>query len=98
QNTTSAQASSNFNISGNGTAGGTLSANIVNSNTQYNIGGSRVFSIAGSNNTFAGLSTGTTGSNNSFFGASAGGSNTSGVSNAFFGRSAGASNMTGVLN
>src|SRR5438876_873142 len=45
QNTTSQQGSSNFNISGNGTAGGTLSANIVNASTQYNIGGNRVFAI-----------------------------------------------------
>src|SRR6266568_3692095 len=45
QNTTSLQGSTaNFNISGNGTAGGTLSGNIVNGATQYNIGGSRVLS------------------------------------------------------
>src|SRR2546425_4369160 len=49
QNTTSAQTGSNFNISGSGTAGGTLTANVVNAATQYNIGGSRVL-IAGPNN------------------------------------------------
>src|SRR6266536_768634 len=41
QNATTQQAGANFNISGNGTAAGTLSANIVNATTQYNIGGAR---------------------------------------------------------
>src|SRR6266545_606773 len=40
QNTTSQQAGSNFNISGNGTAGGVLSGNLVNAATQFNLGGS----------------------------------------------------------
>src|SRR5256884_1198632 len=38
QNTTGPQASSNFNINGNGTASGTLSGNLLNAVTQYNIG------------------------------------------------------------
>jgi hypothetical protein len=38
QNTTGQQSTSNFNISGNGTAGGTLTGNIVSATTQYNIG------------------------------------------------------------
>jgi hypothetical protein len=42
QNTASLQASSNFNISGNGTAAGTLSGNIINATTQYNTGSNRV--------------------------------------------------------
>ncbi len=42
QNATTTQAASNFNISGNGTAGGTLSGNAVNATTQYNLGGSRL--------------------------------------------------------
>src|ERR1044072_4906258 len=42
QNSTSQQAGSNFNISGNGTAGGTLSSNIVDAAAQYNLGGSRI--------------------------------------------------------
>src|SRR5438477_2317185 len=50
QNTTSLQASSNFNVSGSGTAGGTLSANAVNAATQYNIGGSRVLGTPGAGN------------------------------------------------
>ena len=36
QNTTTPQADASFNISGNGTAGGTLSGNVVNTATQYN--------------------------------------------------------------
>ena len=55
QNTTVAQAASNFNISGNGTAGGTLSGNAVNSMTEYDIAGSRVLTAGGASNTFLGL-------------------------------------------
>jgi len=50
QNSTSQQAATNFNISGNGTAGGTLSGNAVNAATQYNLGGQRILSTAGTNN------------------------------------------------
>lgn len=49
QNTTSPQASSNFNISGTGTA------SIFNAATQYNIGGNHVLSNAGTDNLFAGV-------------------------------------------
>ena len=42
QNTNSQQPATNFNVSGNGTIGGTLTGNIVNSSTQFNIGGLRV--------------------------------------------------------
>jgi hypothetical protein len=68
QNTASPQTASNFNISGNGTAGGTLGANIVNATTQYNIGGSRVLSVAGTSNAFVGVGAGAanTGFTNSF--------------------------------
>jgi hypothetical protein len=52
QNMTTPQAGANYNISGGGTAGGTLSANVVNAATQYNIGGSRVLSVTGSSNLF----------------------------------------------
>ncbi len=101
QNTTSPQAASNFNISGNGAAGGTLTGNVVNTTTQYNIAGSRVLSNAGSGNIFAGVGAGgsnTTGANNSFFGAGAGGLNTGGNFNSFVGNSAGHSNTTGQEN
>jgi hypothetical protein len=101
QNTTSQQAASNFNISGDGTAGGTLSANAITSATQYNIGGSRVLSVAGTNNTFAGVGSGianTTGENNSFYGYYAGTANTTAISNSFFGIFAGVLNQTGSGN
>ncbi|MEK6303501.1 MAG: tail fiber domain-containing protein [Acidobacteriota bacterium] len=101
QNTNTLQAASNFNISGNGTAGGTLSANAVNATTQYNIGGGRVLSASFfSSNVFVGLGAGAAniGNSNSFFGASAGAASTSGNFNSFFGASAGASNTTGFSN
>ena len=68
---------------------------------QINLGGSRVLSVAGTNNLFAGVSAGTnntTGSDNSFVGASAGSSNTTGISNSFVGFHAGLSNTTGNFN
>src|SRR5438552_3480872 len=48
------QAGANFNISGNGTAGETLTGNLINSATQYNLGGNRILSAPGTNNLFAG--------------------------------------------
>jgi len=101
QNGTAQQPASSFNISGNGNAGGLLSAPIVVATTQYNIGFSRVLSTAGTDNLFAGVGAGsanTTGSNNSFFGRSAGSANTSGAFNSFFGTNAGQANMTGGAN
>jgi hypothetical protein len=108
QNATNPQASSNFNISGNGTAGGMLSAGLVNTATQYNINGSRAFVINGggfpASNTFVGADAGAAtipsgnsgiGNLNSFFGNSAGAMNTSGFFNTFFGWHAGANNTAG---
>jgi hypothetical protein len=109
QNTNSSQTGSNFNISGNGTAGGTLSAGVVNAATQYNINGNRAFGITGGgsllgSNTFAGAGAGALtlpsansifGNLNSFFGNSAGTLNSSGAFNSFFGWHAGANNTTG---
>ena len=92
QNTATQQAASNFNISGNGTVGGTLSGNAVNAATQYNIGGSRILGNSGTNNLFSGIGAGgsnTSGTNNSFFGAGAGSANTTGSANSFFGYHAG---------
>jgi hypothetical protein len=89
------QSSSNFNVSGIGTA------DILNAATQYNIGGNRVLSLAGQNNLFAGVGAGaanTTGAFNSFFGSGAGISNTTGFVNSFFGSGAGGSNTTGTAN
>jgi hypothetical protein len=100
QNTTSQQAASNFNISGDGTASGTLSGAVVNASTQFNIAGGRVLSVGGTANLFAGFNSGTnnTGSNNSFFGPAAGAQNTTGGSNSYFGTQAGALSATGGNN
>jgi hypothetical protein len=98
QNTTSPQASSNFNISGNGTAGGTLSANVVNATTQFNLGGQRLLSADAVNNLSVGFNAGTTGADNAFFGALVGNANINGVSNAFFGSRAGQNNTSGSSN
>ncbi len=101
QNTTSFQASANFNIGGNGTAGGTLSGNVVNATTQFNLGGSRILSNAGTNNLFVGVNAGLanpTGPDNTFFGAFAGRAHTTGESNAFFGSSAGSFNTSSSFN
>ena len=100
QNSTTQQASSNFNISGNGTAGGTLSANVVNATTQFNLGGQRMLSAAGLNNLFAGFNAGTNnlGGFNTFFGANAGEQNTTGNGNSFFGDFSGRLNTTGASN
>jgi hypothetical protein len=109
QNTASQQASSNFNISGDGMAGGTLSGNIINASTQLNLAGSRAFAVTGAagfaiTNTFGGLDSGTANSPanggvlNTFFGAGAGRLNSSGAENSFFGSSSGRSNTTGTGN
>jgi hypothetical protein len=100
QNTTSLQASTNFNISGNGTAGGTLSGNVVNTTTQYNISGNRVLGIVPIVRTiFVGGANGsTTASDNTFVGAVAGLSTTTAGANSFFGSQAGKDNTTGANN
>jgi len=112
QNSTSQQVASNFNISGDGIAAGTLTGNAINSATHYDIAGNRVFAIsgAGSNNnsnTVAGVGSGTqitpdpasgSGNNNSFFGWTAGNANTTGDTNSFFGSKAGLANIGGYSN
>ena len=88
-------------VTGATTFAGTLGANIFNAVTQYNIGGSRVLSIGGASNFFAGVSTGlnnTTGSSNSFVGANAGLNNMTGSFNSFVGSQAGQNNTTGGSN
>ena len=110
QNTNSQQGA-NFNISGNGTAGGTLSANAINTTTSYSIGGSSVLSISGggaepTGNTFTGIGAGiantfsspTGGLVNSFYGSRSGAKNISGYANSFFGANSGESNTTGFAN
>ncbi len=101
QNSATLQANSNFNISGNGTAGGTLSGNAVNAVAQFNLGGSRLMSAPGINNIFVGIGAGaanTTGAANSFFGKNAGVGTTSGDGNSFFGSASGYSNAKGRYN
>ena len=103
QNRTTQQPfTANFNISGSGTAGGTLSGNIVNAQTQYNIGGTRFLSVGTSIfNTFVGVNSGLanpTGGSNSFFGFNSGSSNDSGFANSFFGANSGLSNTSGSRN
>lgn len=95
QNTNTQQAGVNFNVGGSGTIGGLLSANIVNTTAQFNIGGVRVLSNAGTDNLFAAVNSGSTGTANAFFGAYAGNANSIGGVNAFFGTRAGELNTTG---
>lgn len=100
QNTTSQQSATNFNISGSGTAAGTLSGNIVNASTQYSLGGAIILSNPGTNNLFAGIGSGqanSNGSNNAFFGTHAGQANLFGSDNTFVGFNAGLNNTGGIL-
>ena len=96
-NGTTQQGGSDFNISGNGTLGGTLNADNVNSATQYSIAGNLVLSVPGQN-TFVGLHAGasnTTATGNTFVGNQSGQFNTIGAANSFFGQSAGRANLVG---
>jgi hypothetical protein len=70
----------------------------INTSTNYNIGGSRVLSVPGTANAFAGVGAGSSnaaGSGNSFFGNNTGFANTSGSSNSFVGSNAGLANVDG---
>lgn len=113
QNTSTRQSSSNFNISGNGTLGGTLSANAVSTATQYNLNGFPVLvhtntglmlglntSSAGLFNTLLGSFAGSrnTGDFNTFAGQTSGNSNTTGGKNSFFGHQSGLNNTIGENN
>jgi hypothetical protein len=103
---TTTQQTANFNISGNGTiggslnVGGTLSFNIVNATTQFNLGGQRILSNAGVQNLFAGISAGasnTSGCCSTFFGFHAGATSNAN-DNSFFGNNAGAAITSGSRN
>ncbi len=100
QNTTNAQANSNFNISGVGTVGSLLTANTVNSDTQYLLNSYRILGNAGTQNLFAGQLAGVlnTGAQNSFFGSNAASANVAGSSNSVFGAVAGLFNTSGSSN
>jgi hypothetical protein len=102
QNGTSQQTATDFNISGNGTAGGTLTGNTINAVTQYNLNGLRVFTVNGPyNDPFTILS-----ASNIFVGEGAGVNTTPdpsptsilGKLNSFFGNGAGQANTTGNIN
>jgi hypothetical protein len=101
QNTNSQQ-TANFNINGNGTAGGTLSGNVVNSATDYYIAGKRVLLADGFGNTLGGHDTGSGGSANTLFGFQtgmvAGGPSGQGKQNSFFGYRAGLVTTDGFQN
>ncbi|HKQ75809.1 MAG TPA: tail fiber domain-containing protein [Blastocatellia bacterium] len=100
-NTVTPQAGTNFNVSGDGSAGGTLSGNIVNAGTQFSINGARILSTQGTHNLFAGINAGvsnTTGIQNAFFGGNVGKANTTGRNNSFFGNEAGWNNTEGIAN
>jgi hypothetical protein len=73
QNTTNQQTSGNFNISGDGTAGGTLSARLVSATSAYSLNGSLMLR-APSDNMFFGIGTGSfeAGRGNTVLGFSAG--------------------------
>jgi len=106
RNKTTQQAGANFNISGSGTVGGdltvngSLSLNIVNAQTQFNLGGQRALSISADSSTLAlGFDTGNPNSSlySTFIGWRAGLSNT-GNQNTFVGTSAGTYNTVGLRN
>lgn len=95
QNSTALQPNVRFSIGGTGTA------NIFNATVQFDLGGNRILSNAGTENLFAGVNSGlnnSTGAANSFFGSSAGLNNTIGAGNTFFGRNAGSQNFNGNNN
>ena len=83
---------------GTGTALTALGA--INTSTQYNIGGARILSNAGTNNLIAGVGAGAAnaGQANAFFGNSAGLANLNGDFNSFFGSGAGRANTNGDNN
>jgi len=98
QNSTGQQASANFNISGNGTVGGTFQANSIRALGQYRIGNASDPVLAAPNtNLFVGVNSGTanTGGNNTFLGFGAGRNNTSGGNNTFVGAGSGTNNLAG---
>jgi Chaperone of endosialidase len=103
QSSPSSTQTASFHISGNGSAGGALSGNIVDATTQYNLNGQKVLSAFGGGNgtnISVGVSAGgsTTGNYNSFFGTAAGRINAEGFQNSFFGANAGFSNTSGFQN
>lgn len=105
QNTTS-QEPANFNVSGDGTVGETLNANLVNVTTQVSINGIKILSTPGGGglnqgNLVAGQNAGslyTSGGNNSYFGTGSALRQTAGDGNAYFGAGAGLNIRSGSGN
>lgn len=100
QNTNSQQATSNFNISGDGTAGGTLSGQFVRASFGYDLFLQPFLRAVSSNSSF-GFETGSAnfGLANTYAGYRAGNAATSNASNnSFFGANAGRSNSNGLNN
>lgn len=100
RNSISPQASSNFSISGNGILLGTLTANVVSSNTQFNLGPIHVLSRRGTNNLFLGtLPEANSGQFNTILGSGfSGTNNTTGSFNTFAGSASGGDNENGNNN
>lgn len=100
-NQTTPQPNSNFSISGNGTAAGVLTGNVINSASQYRINGQNILKIDNST-LMLGINAGGNpingGASNVFVGTSAGASNTTGEANSFLGTQAGLSNGSGSDN
>lgn len=98
QNGTTAQTGTSFNIDGNGTVGGTLAGNLVNSTSGFQIGGTTLLTFDNGHDIMLGPSAGNTsisGYNNQLIGESAGNSLTSGNSDVFIGTRAGFATTTG---
>jgi hypothetical protein len=105
QNGTITQVGTSFNIDGNGTIGGTVNANSVNSATNYQVAGGTILAIgrATDQNLFVGNGAGTnnttgSGQGNTLSGYNAGTQNTTGSNNTFGGASAGQLNTVGSGN
>ncbi len=99
----------NLTVNGNASAsvfdgttfnGTVFNGTFFNATSNFRINGQRVLGVAGTNNTFAGLQTGSanTGADNSFFGFNAGNANGAGSDNSFFGSDAGGANTGGSEN
>lgn len=87
-------------VGGNSLFSGTLSADVVNVATQYNLNGSRILGVADTS-LFVGNGAGfsiTTGSGNSFVGPGSGNSTSTGGGNTFVGYSSGSGNVSGYNN
>ena len=90
QNTTGQQATSNFNISGDGTAGGVLSGNIINATLSYRLGGQLFLSGNASNNNLRlGFNISGAGSGNTLIGNNAAVNLTTGTNHTFLGANTG---------